>query len=141
MIINLKSTKQKSVNLQYNTLVRWAAGTNDSLTKRLVFRELFFFFIKCGKILSTLSIFFFLFYKITSMKIKSFECPKSIRNCEKKILGASEAWSTSRLVPSAQQTRVIDRRLLDCKSKCWWRKESGNENGKCVVVTYKPNQS
>ena len=31
------------------------------------------------------------------MKIKSFECPKSIRNYEKKILGTSDAWLTSRL--------------------------------------------
>ena len=29
------------------------------------------------------------------IKIKSFECPKSIRNYEKKILGTSEAWSMS----------------------------------------------
>ena len=33
------------------------------------------------------NLFFLLFYKITNMKIKSFECPKSIRNSEKKILG------------------------------------------------------
>ena len=32
------------------------------------------------------------------MKIKSFECPKSVRNYEKKIiLGTSDAWSMSRL--------------------------------------------
>ena len=32
------------------------------------------------------------------MKIKRFEClPKSIRNYEKKFLGRSDAWSTSRL--------------------------------------------
>ena len=31
-------------------------------------------------------------------KIKSFECPKSIKNYEKKImLGTSDAWSMSRL--------------------------------------------
>ena len=30
----------KSVNLQYNTLVRWVAGTNDSLTKPLMFQEI-----------------------------------------------------------------------------------------------------
>ena len=32
----------KSDNLQYNTLVRWADGTNDSLTKRLTFQVNFF---------------------------------------------------------------------------------------------------
>ena len=33
----------KSYNLQYKTLVRWADGTNDSMTKRLMFQVLFFF--------------------------------------------------------------------------------------------------
>ena len=34
----------KSVNLQYNTLVYWAVGTNNLLTnKRLMFQTLFFF--------------------------------------------------------------------------------------------------
>ena len=33
----------KAVNLQYNTLVRWADGTNDSSSKRLMFQVLFFF--------------------------------------------------------------------------------------------------
>ena len=41
---------------------------------------------------------FFFFYKITEIKIKSFECPKSIRNYKKKImLGTSDTWSTSHL--------------------------------------------
>ena len=35
----------KSDNLQYNTLVRWFAGTNDSSTKCLMFQVLFFFTI------------------------------------------------------------------------------------------------
>ena len=33
----------KSVNLQYNTLARWVAGTNDSSTNHLMFQVLFFF--------------------------------------------------------------------------------------------------
>jgi hypothetical protein len=37
------SSVHKSVNLQYDTLVRWANGTNDLLTKRLMFQVLFFF--------------------------------------------------------------------------------------------------
>ena len=43
-IVNCKTTKVnlKSDNLQYNTLVRWVAGTNDSLTKCLMFQVLFF---------------------------------------------------------------------------------------------------
>ena len=38
---NLKD--QKFVNLQYNTLVRWADGTNVLLTKSLIFQVLFCF--------------------------------------------------------------------------------------------------
>ena len=35
----------KFVNLQYNTLLRWFAGTNDSPTKHLMFQALMFFII------------------------------------------------------------------------------------------------
>ena len=40
---------QKSVNLQYNyyTLGRLDDGTNESLTKRLMFQVSFFFMISC----------------------------------------------------------------------------------------------
>ena len=36
---NVMQTNQKSDNLQYNTLVHWAVGTNDSLGLRLVDQE------------------------------------------------------------------------------------------------------
>ena len=79
----------KSVNLQYNTLVRWADGTNDSLTKRLMFQVLFFFHKilqnSLQKLFQFIYLFLYFFYKITKMKIKNFECPKSIRNYEKNI--------------------------------------------------------
>ena len=52
---------QKSDNLQYNTLVRWFAGTNDSSTKRLIFQVSFEFI-------------FLFFYKFTKIKIKRIEC-------------------------------------------------------------------
>ena len=44
------------------------------------------------------------------MKIKSFECSKSKRNYEKKILGMSDAWSTSRLSyrPSEPAYYIVD---------------------------------
>ena len=47
------------------------------------------------------------------MKIKSFECPKSIRNYEQK-----NTWNVKRLVedsfvPLAQRTRVLYSRLTD----------------------------
>ena len=46
----------------FNIVICWVAGTNDSSTKCLMFQVIFFF----------------------TIKIKSFECPKSIRNNEKK---------------------------------------------------------
>ena len=51
------------------------------------------------------------------MKIKSFECPKSIRNYEKKILGTSEAWLTSHLYhqPSKPAYYIVDCRISNCK--------------------------
>ena len=95
-----KQRHLKSVNLEYNTLVCWADGRNVSSTKCLSFQVLSFFFIKSCKILLQKPfqfIFLFFFYKITKMKRKSFECPKSIRNYEKKILGMSNAWLTIHL--------------------------------------------
>ena len=93
-------------------LVRWADGTNDLSTKRLIFQVLLFF----HKILqnSLQKPFDFFFNKITKMKIKSFECPKSIRNYEKKILGMSDAWSTSRLSHRSSEPAyyIVDCRIL-----------------------------
>ena len=69
----------------------------------------YFFFIKSCKILCK-NPFNYFFYKITKMKIKSFECHKSIRNYEKK-----NTWNVRRLVdefvPSAQLTSVLYCRL------------------------------
>ena len=47
------------------------------------------------------------------MKIKSFECPKSIRNYEKKYLGMSDAWWMSRLFhrPSEPVYYIVDCRI------------------------------
>ena len=56
-------------------------GTNESSTKRLMF-QVFFFMSSC-KILckNPFNLFSYLFfYNITKIKIKSFECPKSIKN-------------------------------------------------------------
>jgi hypothetical protein len=45
-----------------------------------------------------LLIYFLVFYKITKIKIKSFECPKSIKSIRKEmILGTSDFWLTIRL--------------------------------------------
>ena len=42
--------------------------------------------------------------------MKSFECPKSTRNYEKKVLGTSDAWSPSRLShqPSEPAYCIVD---------------------------------
>ena len=49
------------------------------------------------------------------MKIKSFECPKSIRNYEKKILGMSDACSTSLLShrPSKPAYYIVDCQIFN----------------------------
>ena len=86
----------KSVILQYNTL-----GCLDDGDKRIIDQvrdvpNIIFFMTSC-KILwkNPFNLFSYFFHKITKIKIKSFECPKSIRNYKKKImLGTSDAWLT-----------------------------------------------
>ena len=79
-----------------------------------MFQVLFFFHIFLQNSLQKLFQFIFLFfYKITKIKIKSFECPKSIRNYEK-----NNAWSIRHLVddllvPSSKQPSVIYCRLTN----------------------------
>ena len=50
------------------------------------------------------------FYKITKMKIKSFECPKSIRNYENNTLNVRCLFEKS-FVPLAKQTKILYYRL------------------------------
>ena len=87
--------QQKSDNLQYNILVLWADGKNNSLTKRLMFQTSFFFIFYYG--LKALKTLYFIFYqsikKIETIFAKNFE-----RNFEKKIiLGPLNAWLMSQL--------------------------------------------
>ena len=54
-----------------------------------------------------------MFYNFTKIKIKNFECPKSIRNYEKKImLGTSDTWSTSH---SSRRTSELAYYIVDCR--------------------------
>ena len=53
----------KSDNLQYNTLVRWANGTNDSSNKHLTFQVFFFIISYRLMALKTLYFHFFNFIK------------------------------------------------------------------------------
>ena len=76
----------------------------------------YLFFIKSCKILcqNPFNFFFKFFYKITKMKTKSFDCPKSIRNFEKKIVRTSDTWLTSLLShrPSKPAYYIVDCRIL-----------------------------
>ena len=85
----------KSVNLQYDTLGRWVDGPNNSLTKRLMFQVLFFFIISYR--LRALKTLYFYFCKVIKKLIERIFAKNFARNYEKKILGTSDAWSTSRL--------------------------------------------
>ena len=86
----------KSVNLQYFTLGWFNDGTNESLSKSLMFQILFFFsllFIDLGH--SKLVIFIF----VISWKNKKIFAKKFARNHEKKIaLGTSDTWSTNQSI-------------------------------------------
>ena len=92
----------------------WVTGMNDSWPSVWCSKYYFFFIISC-KILckNPFKLFIFIFYKITKLKIRSFECPKSIRNYEKK-----KTWNVNHLVddsfvPSAQQTSILYSRLTE----------------------------
>ena len=66
----LESSYKKSDNLQYNKLVRWVPGTNDSSTQRLMFQVFFFFFHdflqnSLHKLLQFIDSFVYKFTKIT----------------------------------------------------------------------------
>ena len=97
---------KKSVNLQYNMLVNWANRTNDSLIVWCSnYYYYFFFWIKNSQFFAkTLSI--YSFYKITKLKIMSFECHKSIRNYEKNTLNVRRLVAES-FVQSAQLTSLL----------------------------------
>ena len=73
-------------------------GTNESATKRLMFQVLLFFHDFLQNTLQKAFQFILLFfYKITKIKLKSFEYFKSIKGLKKIILGTSDAWLTIHL--------------------------------------------
>ena len=59
---------------------------------------------------------FLFFYKITKIKIKSFECPKSIKSIEKNNTWNIWLLVDDSFVPSSKQPSVIYCRLTDFKS-------------------------
>ena len=96
----------------YN-MICWFAGSLGQMTRQpSVPCIIFFFHEKLQKSLQKPFQFIFLsIYKIIKMKIKSFECPKSMRNYKKKILGRSDTWSTSRLSQRPNQPVYY---IVDC---------------------------
>ena len=96
-------------------LGRWADGTNESSTKHLMFQVLFFFMISCRILCkNTFNLFVYFLKKNTEIKVKSFECPKSI----KIILWTSDALSTIRLSNRPSEPAWIYLRLTDFK---WYK--------------------
>ena len=78
-------------------MVHWAEGTNYSSNK--------YFFIKSCEILCKNP--FILFYKITEMKIKSLECPKSIKNMKNKYL-ESQTLGWQLISPIGPAYHIVD---------------------------------
>ena len=105
--VPLKAPKIWQSSIYYTGLLgRWDERLIDQASD--VPSIIFFFKISC-KILCKNR---FNFHDFTKIKIKSFECPKSIRNYEKKImLGTSDAWSTRR---SSQRPSVLYWRMSVC---------------------------
>ena len=112
-------TKQRAIRsnkLQYNTLAWWLDETNDSTNKRLMFQALIHFSLISCKILckNSFNLFSHFFYNFLNLKIKSFECHKSISNYIYKriMLGTSNTWLIS---SSPQQATEPPNYIVDCR--------------------------
>ena len=115
-----------NINPSISNMLRWVAGTTGQLNHRpsVWCSKYYFFFIISWKILckKPFNSFYYFFYKITKLKIKSFECPKSIKSIRKIILGTSDSWSTIRLSHcNATQRNIL---LIDgyLVSNIWQKK-------------------
>ena len=97
----------KSVNLQYNTLGCLDDGTNESSTKHLMFQVLLFFhdFLQ-NSLKKSSNLFSYFFHKVTKIKIKSFECPKSIKSMKKKWYLEHETLGRRFICPIVQATQL-----------------------------------
>ena len=102
-------------------IICWLAGSMGQTTHQpsVWCSKYYLFFIISFKILcKNCSIYLLIFYKFTKIRIKSFECPMSIKYYEK-----IDAWNIRRLVDklfvtSTQRTSVLYCRLSDFS---WWR--------------------
>jgi len=100
----------KSDNLQCDILLYWFTGMNDSSTKSLIFRALFFFII--SYILRALKTLYFNFSKFIKKLIEMTFAKNFARNCEKK-----DTWNIRCLVHKlfvpANQLIILYCRLSD----------------------------
>ena len=100
-------------------IIRWFAGSLGQMTHQpsIWCSKYYFFHDFLQNSLQKSFQFIFYFYKFTKIKIKSFVCPKSIRNYEK-----NNAWNIRCLVdelfvPSIQRPSVLYWRLSDFKCR------------------------
>ena len=78
---------EHSINPSIYNIIRWFAGPMGQTTRQpSVWCSKYYFFTKNLQNSLQKPFQFFFFNKITKMKIKSFECPKSIKNHEKQYL-------------------------------------------------------
>ena len=99
---------------------RLVAGTMGQMNRRpsvWCSKYYIFFMISCRILCkNTFNLFVYFFKKNTKIKIKSFECSKSIKSLKEIILGTSDAWSTIRLSNRPSDPAWIYLRLTDFKS-------------------------
>ena len=95
-----------------------ADGTNESLTKRLMFQVFFFLDFLQNSLQKSFIFIFFFFYEITKIKIKSFECPKSLKSIKKNNTWNIRLLVDDSFVPSSKQPSIIYCRLTYLKSDC-----------------------
>ena len=96
----------KSDNLQYNTLVRWVAVTNNSATKRLTIQV--FFFIVSYRLMALKTLCFYFRKFIKKIYIQTIFVKNFARNHEEKEY--LELQSTSQL---SQQTSELAYYIVD----------------------------
>ena len=75
-------------------LGRWDDGPIKLSTNRLIFQVHIIFFLDFlqNSLQKPFNLFSYFFHKITKIKMKSFECPKSVKSIKKIILGTSDSW-------------------------------------------------
>ena len=100
----------------YN-IIRWVAWTMGQTNRRQSVwcsKYYFFFMISC-KILckNPFNFFSYFFFKIKKIKIKSFDCPKSIKSIKRNNTWNIRLLVDNSFVPSSKQPSVIYCRLTD----------------------------